>query len=79
MGRSCVDRNTRSCADAVCASPPIPAIAAQLKQSGKGLVTVVVQTPGQEVEIALPKRVQVNPQLKSTLSALKGVAEIETV
>jgi hypothetical protein len=33
----------------------------------------------QEVEIALPKRVQVNPQLKSTLASLAGVLEIETV
>jgi DNA polymerase III subunit alpha len=58
---------------------PIPALASHLKQTGKGLVTLVVDTPLQEVEIALPRRVQVNPQLKSVLSALKGVAEIETV
>ena len=60
---------------------PIPAIAAQLKTAGKGLVTLVVPVPerNQDVEIALPKRVQVTPQLKSTLQALKGVAEIETV
>jgi DNA polymerase-3 subunit alpha len=58
---------------------PIPQIALQLKQAGKGLVTLVVDTTHQEVEIALPKRVQVNPQLKSALSAMKGVAEIETV
>ncbi|MSP94667.1 MAG: DNA polymerase III subunit alpha [Alphaproteobacteria bacterium] len=60
---------------------PIPAIAAQLTKAGKGLVTLVV--PGahanQEVEIAIPKRVQVTPQLKSVLQSLKGVAEIETV
>ena len=31
---------------------PIPALASQLKQPGKGLVTLVVDTPGQEVEIA---------------------------
>ena len=60
---------------------PIPAIARELKQAGKGLITLIV--PGasgnQEVEIALPKRVQVSPQLKSTLAALSGVVEIETV
>ena len=59
---------------------PIPAIAAQLKQPGKGLVTLVV--PGgaaQEVEIALPKRVLVSPQLKAAIKSLKGVAEVETV
>jgi DNA polymerase-3 subunit alpha len=60
---------------------PIPAIAEQLKTAGKGLVTLVVPVPerNQDVEIALPKRVQVTPQLKSVLQALKGVAEIETV
>jgi DNA polymerase-3 subunit alpha len=60
---------------------PIARIAAQLQQPGKGLVTLVV--PGlsrrQDVEIALPRRVHVNPQLKSALQALEGVAEIETV
>ncbi len=60
---------------------PIPAIARELKQPGKGLITLIV--PGaagtQDVEIALPKRVQVNPQLKSTLASLSGVLEIETV
>jgi DNA polymerase III subunit alpha len=60
---------------------PIPTIAAQLRAPGKGLVTVVVPgaNQGQEVEIALPKRVQVNPQLKSAIKSLKGVAEVETV
>ena len=56
-------------------------IARELKNPGKGLITLIV--PGtselQEVEIALPKRVQVNPQLKSTLASLSGVIEIETV
>jgi DNA polymerase-3 subunit alpha len=59
---------------------PIPSIAAQLRQPGKGLVTVVV--PGrsdQEVEIALPKRVLVSPALKSNIRALTGVVEVETV
>ncbi|HYK80915.1 MAG TPA: DNA polymerase III subunit alpha, partial [Micropepsaceae bacterium] len=60
---------------------PIPAIARELKSPGKGLITLIV--PGgvdnQEVEIALPKRVQVSQQLKSVLSSLAGVTEIETV
>ena len=59
---------------------PIPKIAAELKQAGKGLITFVV--PGanaQEVEIELPKRVLVSAQLKSTLSSLPGVAQVETV
>jgi DNA polymerase-3 subunit alpha len=60
---------------------PIPAIARELKQPGKGLITLIVPgaSDNQEVEIALPKRIQVNPQLKSTLSSLSGVIEIETV
>ncbi|MEA2824337.1 MAG: polymerase subunit alpha [Alphaproteobacteria bacterium] len=60
---------------------PIPAIARELKSPGKGLITLIV--PGgidnQEVEIALPKRVQVSQQLKAALSSLPGVTEIETV
>ncbi|HMI94884.1 MAG TPA: OB-fold nucleic acid binding domain-containing protein, partial [Micropepsaceae bacterium] len=60
---------------------PIPAIARELKLPGKGLITLIVPGRGdnQEVEIALPKRVQVSQQLKSTLSSLSGVVEIETV
>ena len=60
---------------------PIPAIARELKQPGKGLITLIVpgQSENQEVEIALPKRVQVSKQLKSTLASLSGVVEIESV
>jgi DNA polymerase-3 subunit alpha len=59
---------------------PIPSIAAQLRQPGKGLVTVVVPgRAGQEVEIELPKRVLVSPALKTNLRSLQGVTEVETV
>jgi len=60
---------------------PIPVIARELKVAGKGLITLIVpgDVDNQEVEIALAKRVQVTPQLKSTLASLSGVAEIETV
>jgi DNA polymerase-3 subunit alpha len=60
---------------------PIPAIARELKTGGKGLITLIVPgaSDNQDVEIALPKRVAVNPQLKSTLASLPGVVEIETV
>ena len=65
----------------LCDPGPIPAIARELRQPGKGLITLIV--PGardnQEVEIALPKRVQVSPQLRSTLASFSGVVEIETV
>ena len=65
----------------LCDPAPIPAIARELKRPGKGLITLIVpgESENQEVEIALPKRVQVNPQLKSALSSLPGVVEIETV
>jgi len=64
---------------------PIPKIAAELSQAAqvrdaKGLITFVV--PGanaQDVEIELPKRVMVTPQLKSVLGSFPGVAQIETV
>jgi hypothetical protein len=52
-----------------------------LKLPGKGLVTVVVpvEAQNQDVEIVLPKRVQVTPELKSSIASLMGVAEVETV
>ena len=59
---------------------PIPLIALELKNPGKGLVTLIV--PGQsrqEIEIALPRRVQINSQIKNTIAALSGVAEVESV
>ncbi len=60
---------------------PLPLIAARLKQSGKGLVTLVVPVEAhkQDVEIVLPKRVQVTPELKSVIASLGGVVEVETV
>jgi DNA polymerase-3 subunit alpha len=59
---------------------PIPLIARELKSPGKGLVTLIVPGPSrQEIEIALPRRVQVNPQLKTVIAALAGVAEVESV
>jgi DNA polymerase-3 subunit alpha len=64
----------------LCDPGPIPLIARELKNPGKGLVTLVV--PGQsrqEIEIALPRRVQVNPQIKNTIAGLSGVAEVESV
>ncbi|MEE8439758.1 MAG: DNA polymerase III subunit alpha [Micropepsaceae bacterium] len=59
---------------------PIPTIAAELKQTGKGLVTLVV--PGEEaqdVELELPNRVRVSQQLKANIDSLEGVAQVETV
>ncbi|HEX5279326.1 MAG TPA: DNA polymerase III subunit alpha, partial [Micropepsaceae bacterium] len=59
---------------------PIPRIAQELNAPGKGLVTLVVPGPDRrEIEIALPRRVQVNPRIKTALAALSGVAEVESV
>ncbi|HTP77051.1 MAG TPA: DNA polymerase III subunit alpha [Rhizomicrobium sp.] len=56
------------------------AIAAQLKQPGKGIVTFVVPGAiGEEVEIALPKRLQVTVALKNAIKSLPGVAAVESV
>ena len=60
---------------------PLPAIAAQMKKPGKGLITLVVpgENNGQEVEIALPKRQEVTAALKGALLSLPGVANVESV
>jgi DNA polymerase-3 subunit alpha len=60
---------------------PLPAIAAELRKPGKGIITFVVPgaRAGQEVEIVLPKRVQVNAQLKAAIQSLPGVTNIESV
>ncbi len=56
------------------------AIAAQLKQPGKGIVTFVVPGgPGEEVEIKLPKPYQVTVALKNAIKSLPGVAQVESV
>jgi hypothetical protein len=53
----------------------------RLKQSGKGLVTIIVPLDARklDVEIAIPQRVQVTPELKSVIASFGGVAEVETV
>jgi hypothetical protein len=40
---------------------------------------VVPGKPGEEVEIQLPKRLQVTMALKSAIKSLPGVAMVETV
>ncbi len=55
-------------------------IAAQLRQPGKGIITLVVPgAPGEEVEIALPTRQQVTVAMKDTIRMLPGVVAIESV
>ena len=59
---------------------PLGAIAGQLRQPGKGLVTLIVPAAGgQEVEIKLPQRQQVNAALKGAIKSLPGVAAVESV
>lgn len=59
---------------------PLGAIAAQLREAGKGIVTLVVPaTDGQEAEIRLPKGFHVTAQLRSAIKSLPGVAAVEAV
>ncbi len=55
-------------------------IAAQLKQPGKGLVTIVVPgARGEEVEIALPKKLLVSAPLRNAIKMMPGVSAVESV
>jgi DNA polymerase-3 subunit alpha len=56
------------------------ALAQELGQAGKGLVSLVVPGEGgAEVEIALPRRVQVTPALRNRVATLPGVLAVEAV
>jgi DNA polymerase-3 subunit alpha len=56
------------------------ALQAEMAQAGKGLVSVVVPIGGGgEVEIALPRRVQVTPALRNRVATLPGVLAVEAV
>jgi DNA polymerase-3 subunit alpha len=56
------------------------ALAAELSQPGKGLVSLVVPGhAGEEVEIALSKRIAVNATLRNRVMALPGVMSVEAV
>jgi DNA polymerase-3 subunit alpha len=56
------------------------ALAGQLRQPGKGIVTLIVPGgTGEEVEIALPKRQQITLAMKETIRTLPGVATVESV
>ncbi|MBN9545829.1 MAG: DNA polymerase III subunit alpha [Alphaproteobacteria bacterium] len=58
----------------------LSAIAAQLTQPGKGLVSFVVPGgEGEEVEIALSKRHAVTAVLRSNIAAIPGVLSVEAV
>ncbi|MBI3676549.1 MAG: DNA polymerase III subunit alpha [Proteobacteria bacterium] len=56
------------------------AIAGQLRQPGKGIVTIVVPgSAGREVEIKLPQKQQVTAAMKGAIKSLPGVAAVESV
>jgi len=59
---------------------PLNAIAGQLKNGGKGLVTLVVSgSEGREVEIKLKDRHQITAALRNAIKSLPGVAAVESV
>jgi DNA polymerase-3 subunit alpha len=59
---------------------PLNAIAGQLRNGGKGIVTLIVPgAEGREVEIRLKDRQQVTGALKSAIKSLPGVAAVESV
>jgi DNA polymerase-3 subunit alpha len=59
---------------------PLNTIAGQLRNGGKGIVTLIVPgTEGREIEIRLKERQQVNGALKSAIKSLPGVAAVESV
>jgi DNA polymerase-3 subunit alpha len=59
---------------------PLNAIAGQLREPGKGIVSIVVPArDGREAEIRLPKTVQVSAALKGAIKSLPGVAAVESV
>ncbi|MBN9570304.1 MAG: hypothetical protein J0H30_04440 [Alphaproteobacteria bacterium] len=59
---------------------PLGAIAAQLRQPGKGIVTLIVPgSGGQEIEIKLPKQLQITPAHRHAIKSLAGVSAVEAV
>jgi DNA polymerase III subunit alpha len=60
---------------------PLPSLATQLAQKGEGQVSfVVLKQAGQgEVEIELPERYRLSPQLASAMKSVPGVVEVELV
>ncbi len=58
----------------------LDALAEVLNRPGKGIVTLVVPGgEGEEVEIALPKKVSVSVAMKEAIHVLSGVAAVEAV
>ncbi len=60
---------------------PLGSIAATLRRQGEGEIAVVVPFAGgaSEVELRLPGRFEISPEIATRLRALGGVVEVETV
>ncbi|HEY5047712.1 MAG TPA: DNA polymerase III subunit alpha, partial [Rhizomicrobium sp.] len=59
---------------------PLNAIAGQMKNAGRGIVTLVVNgSEGREVEIRLKDRQQITASLRNAIKSLPGVAAVESV
>jgi DNA polymerase-3 subunit alpha len=59
---------------------PLNGIATQLSRPGKGIVTIVVPAgEGREVEIKLPKQLQITAAHRNAIKSLPGVAAVEAV
>ena len=60
---------------------PVGAVSAQLGMRGEGQVSfIVIKGDGQgEIEVALPDRYRITPQVASAMKAVPGVVEVELV
>ncbi|MBL8582545.1 MAG: DNA polymerase III subunit alpha, partial [Rhizobiaceae bacterium] len=60
---------------------PLGALEAQLSARGEGQVSLVVLREGGqgEIEIALPEKYRISPQIASALRAVRGVVDVELV
>jgi DNA polymerase-3 subunit alpha len=61
-------------------SAPLPSLEKQLSRKGEGEVSVVLMLgEGREVEVRLPGRYTITPQIASALRAVRGVAQVDLV
>lgn len=59
---------------------PLPSVQKQLAGKGEGEVSLVLLLEkGREVEMRLPGRYAVTPQIASALRAVRGVVQVELV
>ncbi len=59
---------------------PLNGIFTQLNKPGKGIVTIVVPAgEGREVEIKLPKQLQITAAHRNAIKSLPGVSAVEAV